>query len=237
MAAAKETSRTLVLFDIDGTLVRRAGPHHRQVLEDAVERVTGLACTTNGIPVQGMLDSVILKLMMRQAGAPESRIRRSLPEVMEVAQRLYTRRCPDIRRSVCPGVRNLLSRLRRAGIPTGLVTGNLSRIGWKKLERAGLKHYFRFGFFAEQANDRAGLTRLAIAHATGEGWITAPRRITLIGDHPNDVDAARRNQIHSIAVATGLSSRDQLEDCRPTHLVADMREIRLHMLRGKSVHR
>jgi len=31
----------LVLFDIDGTLVRRAGPHHRQALVDAVHRVTG----------------------------------------------------------------------------------------------------------------------------------------------------------------------------------------------------
>src|ERR1017187_2890385 len=48
----------LVLFDIDGTLVRRAGPHHRQALIDAVRRVTGLETTTDRIPVHGMLDQI-----------------------------------------------------------------------------------------------------------------------------------------------------------------------------------
>ena len=40
----------LVLFDIDGTLIRRAGPHHRQALIDAVRHVTGLETTTDHIP-------------------------------------------------------------------------------------------------------------------------------------------------------------------------------------------
>ena len=54
----------LILFDIDGTLIRRAGPHHRQVLVDAVRRVTGLDTTTDHIPVHGMLDPDILRRMM-----------------------------------------------------------------------------------------------------------------------------------------------------------------------------
>ena len=228
---AKEPTRTLVLFDIDGTLLCRAGPHHRQALVDAVERVTGLATTTDGIPVQGMLDPVILRLMMRQSGATETRIRRSLPEVMAAAERLYVRRCPDLRHKVCPGVRGLLSRLGRAKIPAGLVTGNLSRIGWKKLARARLKDYFVFGSFAEEARDRAGLVRLAIRRARDQGLVTEPARITLIGDHQNDVDAARQNGVHSIAVATGLSSREELAVCRPGMLVNDLREVRLEMLR------
>ncbi len=33
--------RSLVLFDIDGTLVRRAGAHHREALVQGVRRVTG----------------------------------------------------------------------------------------------------------------------------------------------------------------------------------------------------
>ena len=63
-----EASGALVLFDIDGTLVRRAGPHHREALVHGIRRVTGLETTTDGIPVQGMLDPDILTLMMRQAG-------------------------------------------------------------------------------------------------------------------------------------------------------------------------
>ena len=59
----------LVLFDIDGTLVRRAGPHHRDALMEGVRRVTGLETTTAGIPLQGMLDPDILTIMLRKAGA------------------------------------------------------------------------------------------------------------------------------------------------------------------------
>ena len=59
----------LVLFDIDGTLIRRAGPHHRQALVEAVRKVTGLESTTDDIPVQGMLDPNILAIMMKSAGA------------------------------------------------------------------------------------------------------------------------------------------------------------------------
>ena len=72
-------SRALVLFDIDGTLVRRAGPHHREALVEAVRKVTGLDTTTENIPVHGMLDSDILARMMRDAGAPEELILRHLP--------------------------------------------------------------------------------------------------------------------------------------------------------------
>ena len=70
------TYRALVLFDIDGTLVRRAGSHHRDALVEGVRRVTGLETTTAGIPVQGMLDPDILA--RRKALAFDGAFRKSL---------------------------------------------------------------------------------------------------------------------------------------------------------------
>src|SRR6185369_6996112 len=87
--------------------------------------------------------------MLANAGVSKARIRGHMPALVVLAQRIYARSCPDLRRRVCPGARMLLYRLSRRGIPTGLVTGNLTRIGWKKMERAGLKQYLRFGAFAE----------------------------------------------------------------------------------------
>src|SRR5450631_3574359 len=157
-ALAIVNSVALVLFDIDGTIIRRAGPQHRQALEAAVQRVTGIHATTEGIPTQGMLDRDILRIMMSNAGATASKIRLAMPELVRAAQAIYVRRRgPQLHSKVCPGVRMLLWKLHRRGIPTGLVTGNLTDIAWKKMERAGLDHYFRFGAFAELANDRAGL--------------------------------------------------------------------------------
>jgi phosphoglycolate phosphatase-like HAD superfamily hydrolase len=127
-------------------------------------------------------------------------------------------------------VRRLLGRLKRRGIVTGLVTGNLSRIGWRKMERAGLKPYFRFGAFAELAKDRAGLVRLAIRQARREKWISREGSIALIGDHPNDVRAAKANGIRAIAVATGLVSIDELRTHSPDVLLPDLRSLALEML-------
>jgi phosphoglycolate phosphatase-like HAD superfamily hydrolase len=215
----------LILFDIDGTLLRRAGPHHREALIQAAFQTTGILASMENVPVAGMLDRDILRAMLEQAGVSGAQIRRHTPEMVERAQTIYARTCPDLRRRVCPGARQLLYRLARRGVPTGLVTGNLTRIGWKKMERAGLKHYLRFGAFAELARDRAGLVRIAIRQARSEGWIGKTSPIVLIGDHPNDIRAARANGIRVVSVGTGVIGLDELAAHSPDVLVPDMRAL------------
>ena len=222
----------LVLFDIDGTLLRRAGPHHREVLVDAVRRVTGLETTTEGVPVAGMLDRDILARMLGKAGASAGSIRRAMPGIVKHAQWLYARRCPDLRGKVCPGARMLLYKLSRRGVPVGLVTGNLTRIGWTKMQRAGLKRYLRFGAFAELARDRAGLVKIAVRQARAQGWIGRGAQVALVGDHPNDIRAARANGVRAVAVATGLIGAEELARHSPDVLVPDMRELTVEMLIG-----
>ena len=222
--------QALVLFDIDGTLVRRAGPHHREALVHGVRRVTGMETTTDGIPVQGMLDPNILAIMMRRAGAPAARVREAMPEVMRAAERYYLRVCPELRDKHCPGVEPLLQRLTRRGILLALVTGNLTRIGWRKLERAGLRDYFRYGAFGEMAKTRAGLAKLAIREARRQKLIARDRPISLVGDATSDVIAARANGIRAIAVRTGLTSAEDLLREKPHILLKDLRELRLRMV-------
>ena len=220
----------LVLFDIDGTLIRRAGPHHREALVDAVRDVTGLNTTTDHIPVHGMLDPDILTRMMQNAGASRATIRRSLPAIMRRAQGIYVRRCPNLQRKTCPGVRRLLYALSRRRIPMGLVTGNLTRIGWKKMERANLRHYFRFGVFAEMAANRTKLARMAIEHARKREWIGSRASVSLIGDAPSDIVAARANGARAVAVHTGISTREELAALEPDILLEDLRGLKPEML-------
>jgi phosphoglycolate phosphatase len=224
------TYRALVLFDIDGTLVRRAGPHHRQALVYAVRRVTGLETTTEGIPVQGMLDPDILTIMMRTAGAGRAAIRTALPEILRAAERYYRRVCPVLAEKHCPGVEPVLCRLTRRGTLLGLVTGNLTGIGWRKLERAGLRQYFRFGAFGEMARTRGGLARMAIREARRQGWTGRGAPVSLIGDAPADILAARQNGIRAIAVQTGITPVEELEALHPDVLLRDLRGLRLRMV-------
>ena len=210
------TYRALVLFDIDGTLVRRAGPHHREALVHGVRRVTGLETTTDGIPVQGMLDPDILTAMLRQAGARRAAIARGHARDPARGRALLPARCARFCADKhCPGVVPVLERLTRRGVLLGLVTGNLTRIGWRKLERAGLRRYFRFGAFGEMAKTRAGLAKIAIREARRRGWIARGTPIALIGDAPADILAAQANHIRAIAVATGLTPAEELRSHQP----------------------
>jgi phosphoglycolate phosphatase len=227
------TYRALVLFDIDGTLTRRAGPHHRDALAEGIRKVTGLVTTTDGIPVQGMLDPVILSTMLRRTGASPGFIREALPEVMRAAERYYLRVCPELHDKHCPGVEPVLRRLTGRNILLGLVTGNLTRIGWRKLERAGLRDYFRFGAFGEMAPTRAGLAKRAIAEARRYRWIDRDAPISLIGDATSDVIAAHRNRIQSIAVRTGITPVADLIREKPHILLRNLRDLRVRMVETK----
>jgi phosphoglycolate phosphatase-like HAD superfamily hydrolase len=220
----------LALFDIDGTLVRRAGAQHREALVYGVRRVTGLATTTEGIPVQGMLDPNILAVMMRNAGASRALVREKMPEIERAAERYYLRECPELHDKHCPAVEETLERLTRRGALLALVTGNLTRIGWRKLERAGLRRYFRFGAFGEMAKTRAGLAKLAIAEARRRGWIEKGAPISLIGDATSDIIAAQSNRIRAISVETGITPREELIALKPDFLLRDLRKLRLPML-------
>ncbi len=222
--------RALVLFDIDGTLVRRAGPHHREALVQGIRKVTGLDTTTEGIPVQGMLDPDILTLMLRQAGIKAAHIRETLPAIQGAAERYYLRVCPQLRDKHCPGVEPLLERLTRRGVLLGLVTGNLTRIGWRKLQRAGLRDYFRFGAFGEMARTRTALARIAIREARSRHGIARDAPVSLIGDAPPDILAARGNRIRSISVKTGITPPGELAALQPDYLLSDLRDLRLRMV-------
>ena len=139
------------------------------------------------------------------------------------AERYYLRGCPDLRGKHGPGVEPVLKRLTRRGVLLGLVTGNLTRIGWHKLERAGLRRYFRFGAFGEMAKTRAGLARIAIREARRKGWIARGTPMALIGDAPADILAAQANHIRAIAVATGLTPAEELRSLQPDFVLKDLR--------------
>jgi phosphoglycolate phosphatase len=224
------TYRALVLFDIDGTLMRRAGPHHREALVQGIRRVTGLETTTEGIPVQGMLDPDILAIMMQRAGCKRAQIREVLPDVQHAAERWYLRACPALHDKHCPGVESTLEKLTRRGALLGLVTGNLTRIGWRKLQRAGLRDYFLFCAFGEMAKTRGGLVKLAMREARQNGWISRETPMSLVGDAPQDIIAARENGIRSISVQTGITPVAELEAERPDVFLKDLRALRLRMI-------
>ncbi len=223
-------AKALVLFDIDGTLLSRAGSHHKDALITAIKDVSGFDTSFDRISTAGMLDRDLLRALLRETPARVKDIERWMPEIIALAQSRYEATCPALHEKVCPGARELLERLRDHEIPAALVTGNLTAIGWKKMDACGLRPLFQFGAFADMAHTRAGLAKIAIREARRKGMLGSNTVVSLIGDHPNDVQAAKLNGIRSIAVATGLSSYEELAACQPDALVPDLRSLRMESL-------
>jgi len=226
-------SPAVVLVDIDGTLIRKSGPQHKQALEYAVWRVLGVQASLEGVPTHGMLDTDLVAAMARQAGVSQKEARAAMPLLIQTAENRYMRFGPGpLTRRVCPGARQLLGRLRRKGVPLLLVTGNFPRIGWRKLQLAGLKEFFLGGAFAGMSPNRAGLARLALRAARQQGWLRSSTRVALVGDSPNDIQAAHANGICSVAIATGIHSAEQLQGHQPHVLVATLAQLRMDVLLG-----
>jgi len=80
------------------------------------------------------------------------------------------------------------------------------------------------------AKTRAGLVKLAIAQARRNGWIAPATPVSLIGDAPQDILAARHNRIRSIAVQTGITPPADLVAQSPDILLKDLRALRLRMV-------
>ncbi|MBZ5724163.1 MAG: HAD hydrolase-like protein, partial [Acidobacteriia bacterium] len=95
--------------------------------------------------------------------------------------------------------------------------------------------FFRFGAFGEMAKTRAGLAKMAIAEARRRGWIARGAPVSLIGDAPADILAARSNHIRAIAVQTGITPVAELVAEHPDVLLRDLRDLRLRMIEGATV--
>lgn len=68
---------------------------------------------------------------------------------------------------------------------------------------------------------------IALQRARREGLIHRGTSLSLIGAHPNDVEAAKKNGVQSIAVATGVVPAEELAACTPDLLLPGLRSLRL----------
>jgi phosphoglycolate phosphatase-like HAD superfamily hydrolase len=101
----------------------------------------------------------------------------------------------------------------------------LSEIGWRKMELAGLRSFFSLGAFSEDGITRAELARVAAARAREKKLVTDDCRVALIGDHQNDILAARANGFLAVAIASGLTPIEQLRECEPDILLESLSEL------------
>lgn len=212
------------LFDIDGTLMRSRDRVHVDSVAWSVHRVTGFEITLAGIHLQGNTDTAILREACRQAGIPADVLEEQYEAILETMRNCVADRRHELDLYLMPGVEAVLRHLAGKGKLLGIASGNLEAIGWIKLERAGLREWFRFGGFSDHLPVRAELVAQAARKACELAG--AKRRheakVCVVGDTPRDIEAARANSISVIAVSTGRCSFEELLEYEPDACVSSL---------------
>jgi phosphoglycolate phosphatase len=201
------------IFDIDGTLLVTQDLVHWNALHRAMLEAYGVDATIEGIPYHGMTDISILRAAVARAGISDDGFESGLPVALEVVCREVESNRQQIVPQVCPGIPALLMKLRQQGALLGVASGNLETVGWHKIEAAGLRDYFSFGFFSDQSERRAGIFRNAVNHAAVQ--LGARARVCFVGDTPSDVHAAKEVGALIVSVASGTFTHAELSAHSP----------------------
>ena len=205
-------THTLLLFDIDGTLLDTRGAGAGALL-DATEQVLGLP--RNEVPtldLAGATDGSVIRKLFEDAGLPLDTTR------VEAFRECYLG-CLEARLShadfpgrLLLGVTSLLERLATdSRLSLGLLTGNWRQGARLKLERFGIHGYFADGGFGDDGEHRNDLGPVAVRRMEAAAGRAFPAdRVIVIGDTPKDIACAHAMGARCLAVATGMFTHELL---------------------------
>jgi phosphoglycolate phosphatase-like HAD superfamily hydrolase len=226
------TDRTpLILWDIDGTLLRSRG---RRVTVNAFNRAlkhTSKLAAELAYPkdAHGKTDNQIALEMLVASSFAEADAAMLLGEFGQayLAALEAERETLVEDLEVLPGVVDVLNALKRQGVTQSLLTGNLEPVARLKLACAGLDQLVRFeiGAFGSDHHDRTCLVPIVRERVKQRlGYEPAPDEIVVVGDTPRDIACARAGGARAIAVATGHFTRQDLDAHAPDAILDDLHD-------------
>jgi phosphoglycolate phosphatase len=207
----------LVLWDVDGTLVRTAG-HGRYAFEEAFQAVVGR--TPEPVDYAGRTDRQIA-LTMLAGDDPQH-----LPRVLDELATALELRKELIREEgyAYPGVPETLEALHaRDDVIQSLLTGNIRPNAEIKVGAFGLERWLDFdvgAYGSDPHEERSDL--VAVARERAAAKYREPTGAVLVGDTPLDVRAAHEAGARAVAVATGFADPEALRASGPDAYLEDL---------------
>jgi len=215
----------LVLFDIDGTLIRTGGAGVKafgKVFQTEFGAVDGF----EKLKFAGRTDISLVREFFGY---------HNIPATPENFERFFTKYVfwldhilKDSITEICAGVTDFIAASRATRLPPllGLLTGNI-RLGAEiKLRRVSLWDTFETGAFADDHEQRDQIA--ALARERGARILKrnlADNEVLVIGDTPFDIQCARAIGAKVLAVATGGAALEQLHSHNPDWAVKNLSEL------------
>jgi phosphoglycolate phosphatase len=218
------TIQHLILFDIDGTLLKTQGAG-RVATKGAMLEVFGTASTIDTHHFGGKTDFYTLLELLTPFGISYETVRMSMDAFVEAMGRHMAESIQAYPAAPLPGALEAVDYLLgRENVMLGLVTGNAPTSACLKLESAGFDpDWFAVGAYGSEAVNRDDLPNLALKRAIQyAGHDISPQQAIIIGDTALDVQAARANNMGVIGVRCGFEQGNALIDANPDVLIDDL---------------
>jgi len=219
--------KKLLLFDIDGTLIDTGGAG-LSALRDAFIDNFELHDRVDEMPeldLAGSTDSGIVRSLYSHFSFADD-ANHTEAFYVNYLGRLQANLRGSHREEgrVLPGLPPLIHRLRDETHHTlALLTGNIARGAWIKVEHFGFEGVFGFGAFGDDHYDRNQLGPIAMQRAQDHSKLRFEAKDTIvIGDTPKDIACAKACNAVSVAVATGRFSASELGRYDPDVLFDDL---------------
>jgi phosphoglycolate phosphatase-like HAD superfamily hydrolase len=225
--------KTVVLFDIDGTLLLSGGAG-RRAMERALDAHFGHRGPRE-MRYDGKTDPWIVREAMRHAGFTDAVIEARMP--MVIAQYLEQLEHHLGETRALPGVHAVVDAVEQADdLVLGVLTGNVVRGAQLKLGAIGLAfERFVVGAFGSDHEERPALAPIAQARASAHlGYPVPGDRLVIIGDTPADMTCGRAVGARAIGVTTGSYGHDDLQAHEAVATFDDLRDTArvLEVIRG-----
>ncbi len=224
----------IVLFDIDGTLIKAGGAGVR-ALNRAVCAMTGCKEACKAHELQGSTDKTNFDLAFK-AGKGRKPTKKEMDELVrryvallpeEVKASLKAKKYEKVK-----GVEKFLEKLSKIPrVMIGLGTGNLKDGAFIKLGPSGFLKYFAFGGYGCDSHHRAEVLQKAAARAAklAKTKIT-PSEIYVIGDTHRDVEAAKECGYRPAAVLDGFGDNYLILRSNPEIMEKDFSDMKPWLL-------
>jgi phosphoglycolate phosphatase-like HAD superfamily hydrolase len=216
--------RPLILWDIDGTLMRGNGAVAKLFLQ-ALREVYALPDEIKRVDYGGKTDGQIVLETLALHDIQHDTALELLPQFNTRYHQLMHDVAHELHQHVrmLPGVVPVLQRLRQQGVIQTLLTGNMEPVAELKLRALDLQQYFDLpiGAYGSDDRDRTRLVPIARRKAAAVyGEAISP--IIVIGDTPRDIACGKAGDARTVAVATGNFRIEQLAEHHPDAVLADL---------------